>query len=66
MTEGKVESLIRVQQSICETLDIHGELYDRQREQLHKIQEDLTRVQEQVQKLYVIHYPPKPASSCRR
>ena len=40
----KVNSLLRVQQSICETLNIHGELYDRQHEQLHNIQEDLSQI----------------------
>ena len=49
MIEDEVNNLIRVQQSVLELLEIHGQLYDRQREQLHKIQEDLTRVQEQFQ-----------------
>lgn len=66
MTEQRVEGLLRVQRRIAETLEIYGHLYDKQREQLQKLQEDVTRVHDLIYKLYVIHYPPRPASSCRR
>ena len=66
MTEDRVEGLLQVQRSILETLEIYGKLYDRQHQQVQKLQEDVTRVHDLVYKLYVINYPPKPASSCRR
>ena len=65
MTEDRVKGLLQVQTSILQTLQIYGKLYDRQCQLLHKLQEDLTRVNNFVYKLYVITYP-KPASSCRR
>ena len=37
MTEDRVESLLRVQTSILETLEIYGKLYDRQQELLQKL-----------------------------
>ena len=66
MTEERGEGLLKVHRSILHTLQIYGELYDQQRELLQKLQEDVTRVHDLIHKLYVIHYPPKPASSCRR
>ena len=66
MTEDKTEDLLKVHRSILETLQIYGELYDEQGELLQNLQEDVTRVHDLIHKLYVIHYPPKPASSCRR
>lgn len=61
MTEDRVDSLLKVQNSILETLQIYGQLYDRQQQLLRKLQEDVTRVHHLIHKLYVIHYPPKPA-----
>ena len=58
-----MEGLLRVQRSIAETLEIYGKLYDRQVEQLQKLQADVARVHDLVYKLYVINYPPTPASS---
>ena len=66
MTEDRVEGLLYVQRSIAETLNIYGELYDRQQLQLQKVQEDVTRVHNLIWKLYVIPYPPKPDNTCRR
>lgn len=66
MSEERMEGLLRVQRSIAETLEIYGKLYDRQVQQLQKLQADVTRVHDLVCKLYVINYPPTPASSCRR
>lgn len=71
MTEDRVEGLLHVQRRVAETLEIYGnsvtgKLYDRQSEQLQKLQQDVTRVHNLIYKLYVIPYPPKPASSCRK
>lgn len=66
MTEDRVEGLLHVQRNIAQTLETYGKLYDRQCEQLQKLQEDVTRVHNLVYKLYMIHYPIKPANSCRR
>ena len=63
MTEDRVEGLLQVQTSILETLEIYGKLYDRQLEQLQKLQEDVARVHHLIYKLYVIHYPPRQLMS---
>ena len=60
MTGERVEGLLRVQRSIAETLELYGRPFDQQREQLQKLQEDVTRVHNLVYKLYVIPYPTKP------
>lgn len=41
VTEDRVESFLHVQRSIAETLEIYGKLYDRQCEQLQKLQGDV-------------------------
>lgn len=41
MTEDRVESFLHVQRSIAETLEIYGKLYNRQCEQLQKLQGDV-------------------------
>lgn len=53
MTEDRVENLIQIQSSIAQTLGAYGKLYDRQCEQLQKLQEDVTRVHNLVYKLYL-------------
>ena len=66
MTEDRVENLLQIQSSIAQTLEAYGKLYDRQCEQLQKLQEDVTRVHNLVYRLYILPYAPKPASCCRR
>ena len=62
MTEDRVEGLLSAQTTIAHIL----RNFAQQREQLKKLQEDVTRLHYLVHKLYVIYYSPKPASSCRR
>ncbi|KAL3163214.1 hypothetical protein ABBQ32_009616 [Trebouxia sp. C0010 RCD-2024] len=66
MIEDRIEGLLRVHTNIAQTLQIYGELYDRQCEQVKKLREDVNRVHNLVYKLYILPYSPKPASSCRR
>lgn len=60
MTEDRVDSFLQVHRSIAETLQLCVRLYDQQREQVQKLQEDVTRVHNLVDKLDVNPYPPKP------
>ena len=50
-----------MQRSLAQTLEAYGKLYDRQSEQLKKLQEDVTRVHNLVYQLYILPYPPTAA-----
>ncbi|KAL3155954.1 hypothetical protein ABBQ32_012947 [Trebouxia sp. C0010 RCD-2024] len=52
MTEDRVENLLQIQRSIAQTLEAYGKLYDRQSEQLQKLQDDVTRVHNLVYAMY--------------
>ena len=65
MTEQLLEGLLKAQTDILTTLDVYSKLYDRHNLHLLQIQLDIDNIERMLKKLYVIYYPPTPAS-CRR